>query len=50
MNNFSALDTRVSTDELGPIFSFFEPDSYPDHNIFLNDNIFHKSEGVLFQY
>ena len=50
MNNFSALDTRVSTGKLEPIFSFFEPDSYLDHNIFLNDDIFYKSECVLFRY
>ena len=50
MNNFSALDTRVSTDELEPISSFFEPDSYPGQNIFLNDNIFYKSECILFRY
>ena len=33
MNNFSALDTRVSTDR--PLY-------------ILNDNIFYKSEWVLF--
>ena len=48
MNNFSALDTRVSADELEPNFSFFGPDSYPDYNIFLNDNVFYKSECILF--
>ena len=47
MNNFSGLDTRVLTDELEPIFSFFEPDSYSDHNIFLNNNI---NQNVLFRY
>ena len=51
INNIcGALETRVSTEKLEPFFSFFEPDSYPDHNTFLNDNTFYKPECVLFRY
>ena len=49
MNNFSALDTSVAVDELEVNFHFQTRFIFRPQHI-LNDNIFYKSECVLFRY